>query len=65
MNPTKKNDSPAASEVLALDWIDETDVNYELFTAWMDAELEKLVARWCHLAAPNAGRASRSRGVLP
>jgi hypothetical protein len=29
------------------------------FDCWMDGELEKLVARWSHLASPNA---SKSRG---
>jgi hypothetical protein len=31
----------------------------ETFGLWMDAELEKLVARWIHLAAPNASRSLR------
>jgi hypothetical protein len=29
------------------------------FDCWMDGELEKLVARWSHLASPNA---AKSRG---
>jgi hypothetical protein len=33
--------------------------SYEAFGLWMDDELEKLVARWIHLAAPNASRPSR------
>lgn len=28
----------------------------EAFGQWLDEELEKLVARWVHLAAPRAGR---------
>ncbi len=32
---------------------------YEAFGQWMDAELDKLVARWIHLAAPNAPRPPR------
>jgi hypothetical protein len=28
------------------------------FSEWMDAELQKLEARWKHLAAPNAERLS-------
>lgn len=32
-----------------------------VFAQWMDVELEKLVARWVHLAAPRAGRAPRGR----
>jgi hypothetical protein len=35
--------------------------DYEIFGAWMDGELEKLVARWIHLAAPNASRPFRRR----
>ena len=30
------------------------------FGAWIDAELEKFVARWIHLAAPNAQRPRRA-----
>jgi hypothetical protein len=32
------------------------------FEQWLEAELAKLVARWGHLATPNAGR---SRGGMP
>jgi hypothetical protein len=33
------------------------------FDQWMDEQLDELVARWVHTAAPNAARASRvSRG---
>jgi hypothetical protein len=32
---------------------------------WLDVELEKLVARWVHLAAPRAGRASFGRRSCP
>ena len=39
----------------------EPDVT--LFAQWLDAELEKLVARWIHLAAPRAGRTSLGRRV--
>ena len=35
--------------------------SYEVFGLWMDSELEKLVARWVHLAAPNASRPFRRR----
>jgi hypothetical protein len=31
---------------------------YREFSQWMDGELEKLVGRWKHLAAPNAERNS-------
>jgi hypothetical protein len=30
--------------------------DYSQFGQWLDAELEKLVARWIHLAAPSASR---------
>jgi hypothetical protein len=30
------------------------------FGDWMDRELEQLVARWIHLAAPNAARRERA-----
>ena len=29
---------------------------YRRFNRWMDGELEALVARWVHAAAPNASR---------
>lgn len=35
--------------------------DYSVFAQWMDGELEKLVARWLHLAAPRASRLGRSR----
>jgi hypothetical protein len=39
--------------------------SYAQFDRWLDDELEKLVARWAHTAAPNAFRASlgRDRGA--
>lgn len=33
------------------------------FDIWMDDQLESLVARWIHTAAPNAGRSAILRGV--
>lgn len=30
--------------------------SYRRFTAWLDHELEGLVGRWSHAAAPNASR---------
>jgi len=30
--------------------------SYAEFNSWMDRQLAKLVARWAHLAAPNASR---------
>lgn len=32
--------------------------SYAAFDRWMDEQLEKLVARWIHRAAPNAQRAA-------
>ncbi len=36
------------------------DAALEKFGVWLDGELEKLVARWVHLAAPNAAHRERS-----
>ncbi len=33
--------------------------SYAAFDRWMDEQLEILVARWIHRAAPNAQRAAR------
>ena len=38
----------------------ETD-EYEAFGLWMNIQLSQLVARWKHLAAPNAGTLADSR----
>ena len=40
---------------------------YQEFTRWLDRELEQLVARWAHAAAPNASprRSSRCRFAEP
>jgi hypothetical protein len=35
------------------------------FDRWIDDQLEMLVARWIHTAAPNANRVSRIRRSLP
>ena len=35
------------------------------FGLWMDAELDRLVARWIHTAAPNASRSVRSARSAP
>ena len=35
--------------------------SYQVFDQWMDVELERLVARWIHAAAPNANRRSLKR----
>ncbi|HVA47201.1 MAG TPA: hypothetical protein VNH11_12605 [Pirellulales bacterium] len=33
---------------------------YVPFAAWLDEQLEELVTRWIHLAAPNASRRERA-----
>jgi hypothetical protein len=35
--------------------------SFQKFDEWMDGELEILVARWIHTAAPNANRLERQR----
>jgi len=35
--------------------------SFQKFDEWMDAELDRLVARWIHTAAPNANRLERHR----
>lgn len=35
--------------------------SYVQFDRWLDIELEKLVARWAHAAAPQALRIARGR----
>ena len=41
--------------------------SYQELTRWLDRELEELVARWAHVAAPKASRRapSRRRSVKP
>ena len=59
---SKTNDRlPESEPILQTTAVEEP--NYEAFGTWMDGELEKLVARWIHLAAPNASRPSRRRFV--
>jgi hypothetical protein len=38
------------------------DEVYAPFGAWLDGRLEELIAKWVHLAAPNAS--SRERAIL-
>jgi hypothetical protein len=35
------------------------------FGHWLDGELDRLVARWIHLAAPNASRGERAARRVP
>ena len=50
-------------ELVSAAVLPEPDVT--VFADWLDGELEKLVARWIHLAAPNAARASGRRTRCP
>ncbi len=34
--------------------------SYAAFERWMDTQLEELVSRWIHTAAPNASRPTHS-----
>lgn len=34
--------------------------SYAAFDRWMDAQLDELVSRWIHTAAPNASRPRQS-----
>ncbi len=38
-------------------------VAYCEMDAWMDAQVEQLIARWLHLAAPGAARSRRSSAL--
>ncbi len=41
------------------------DLAFQTFDAWMDTQLDELVKRWRHLAAPNAERhAGRRRNYF-
>jgi hypothetical protein len=37
----------------------EESQSFDVFDQWMDLQLEQLVARWIHTAAPNASRVQR------
>ncbi len=37
----------------------EGSQSFDVFDQWMDSQLEQLVARWIHTAAPNASRVQR------
>jgi hypothetical protein len=67
MNKPLEPESPRPEETLDVTASTATaeDLALEAFDLWMDRELEKLVARWVHLAAPNAEQASfrRNRGL--
>ena len=54
-----QNDHNTPTESVATPTTAAEEQALEVFGQWMDSELEKLVARWIHLAAPNAQRPSR------
>ena len=67
MKKPKANSSASASNVLESQLVQLTAAEekaYEEFGHWFDGELEQLVARWAHLAAPNASRRGLSRGRM-
>ena len=58
-------DDDGAEELTAHD-VAEFDFDaarYEEFTLWIDAELDRLMRRWKHLAAPNAQRTARFKAT--
>ena len=54
-NPTGGH-TAAALETAAPEFSEAEEQSLAEFGRWMDGELEQLVARWAHLAAPNASR---------
>jgi hypothetical protein len=51
-----------ASENQNVDQIQKNLESFDTFDRWMDEQLDELVARWIHTAAPNAERASFKAG---
>ncbi len=51
-----------ASESKNADQIQKNLESFATFDLWMDKQLDELVARWIHTAAPNAERASFKAG---
>jgi hypothetical protein len=45
-----------------MDVIAAESESFVAFDLWMDQQLEQLVARWIHTAAPNADRAQAIQG---
>ncbi len=50
----------AAIETEAAQFSAAEELALNEFGRWLDGELEQLVARWIHLAAPNASRRERN-----
>jgi hypothetical protein len=60
MEPTRASgDRGKSAELLEPAEINFTSATYIQFNAQMDVQLEHLVARWQHLAAPSALRVGR------
>jgi hypothetical protein len=55
----EKNDHRVVASAQTSATIAAEELASEAFGQWLDVELEKLVARWIHLAAPNATRSVR------
>ena len=58
MNHDFSNHSSTARNVDATIVVAESK-SFVAFDQWMDAQLDQLVARWIHTAAPNASRPDR------
>jgi len=54
-NPPRPQSPPALPELGSA----AEEAALEQFGLWMDGQLEELVAKWAHLAAPNASRSRR------
>lgn len=59
--PTYQNNRLSAEDHAAIQAAETEDARYEVFGEWLDIELEKLVSRWIHLAAPNASSVRKLR----
>jgi hypothetical protein len=57
--PTYQSNRLSAEDHAAIQAAETEDARYDVFGEWLDAELEKLVSRWIHLAAPNASSARK------
>ncbi|HWA97035.1 MAG TPA: hypothetical protein VG713_01020 [Pirellulales bacterium] len=62
MEPTIKPEQPTATRLPNEDILEAEERALEQFGQWFDAECEKLVQQWIHLAAPNAQRLDLGRG---
>jgi hypothetical protein len=60
MTNDKSLESPAARKAATTMTVAKTE-SFDAFDAWMDIELDRLVARWAHAAAPNANWPTQNR----